>query len=58
MSLHDYYILMPEAVAALEERERCLSHIHAMEDELAAKQGELARVRRGVWGGVRMTAWV
>ncbi len=57
VSLHDYYILMPEAVAALEERERCLAHIHAMEDELAAKQGELARVGGGVGGGVGGTKY-
>ena len=43
VSLHDYYILMPEAVSALEERERCLDQIHALEEELAATQATLSR---------------
>lgn len=32
---------MPEAVAALEERERCLDQIHALEAELLAKHADL-----------------
>ncbi|KAG2440841.1 hypothetical protein HXX76_003696 [Chlamydomonas incerta] len=43
VALHDYYIIMPEAVAALEERERCLDQIHELEAELAAKQAELGK---------------
>ncbi|GIL92817.1 hypothetical protein Vretimale_19222 [Volvox reticuliferus] len=41
VALHDYYIIMPEAVAALEERERCLDQIHALEAELTAKHADL-----------------
>ncbi|KAG2425916.1 hypothetical protein HYH02_014915 [Chlamydomonas schloesseri] len=43
VALHDYYIIMPEAVAALEERERCLDQIHELEADLAAKQAELSK---------------
>ncbi|GLC72447.1 hypothetical protein PLESTF_001248700 [Pleodorina starrii] len=41
VALHDYYIVIPEAVAALEERERCLDQIHALEAELMARHADL-----------------
>lgn len=36
--LHDYYILVPEGVRALEEREAALEQVFAVQDELALKQ--------------------
>ncbi|KXZ56206.1 hypothetical protein GPECTOR_1g179 [Gonium pectorale] len=45
VALHDYSIMMPEAVAALEERERCLDQIQALEADLAAKHAELNRAQ-------------
>ncbi|KAG2497818.1 hypothetical protein HYH03_004088 [Edaphochlamys debaryana] len=47
VSLHDYYILVPEAVNALEERERCLDQIHELEAELGAKNQELSKTAGG-----------
>lgn len=38
MVLHDYYILVPEGVRALEEREAALEQVFAVQDELALKQ--------------------
>jgi hypothetical protein len=51
VTLRDYYILVPEAVKALEEREEALAHMHALEDELARTQHQLeaasSKVGRG-----------
>ncbi|EFJ43031.1 hypothetical protein VOLCADRAFT_96778 [Volvox carteri f. nagariensis] len=47
VALHDYYIVMPEAVAALEERERCLDQIQALEAELMAKHADLNKTTGG-----------
>ncbi|GAX75390.1 hypothetical protein CEUSTIGMA_g2834.t1 [Chlamydomonas eustigma] len=38
VTLHDHYIMIPEAIVALEEREAALDHIFVLEEELAHKQ--------------------
>lgn len=42
--LHDYYIVVPEAVSVLEEREQLLGNLRVLEQELADKQQQLARM--------------
>lgn len=42
MALHDYYILVPEAIAALEERETLLHTLHQQQDDLTIKQQTLS----------------
>jgi hypothetical protein len=41
--LHDYYILVPEAIAALDAREQLLANLRLLEADLADKQSQLAR---------------
>ncbi|KAF8073000.1 SNX2B [Scenedesmus sp. PABB004] len=41
--LHDWAVLVPEAVATLEEREAALDAVHRLADELADKRGAAAR---------------
>uniref|UniRef100_A0A6U2HTY4 PX domain-containing protein n=1 Tax=Chlamydomonas euryale TaxID=1486919 RepID=A0A6U2HTY4_9CHLO len=41
VTLHDQHILMPEAVAALREREAALDDVFALEDELAEKKAAM-----------------
>lgn len=38
VTLHDYFVLVPEAIAALELRENALSTLHLLQDELFSKQ--------------------
>lgn len=47
VTMHDYCTLLPEAIAALEEREVLLNSIHVMEAELENKQHQLAEVKDG-----------
>lgn len=42
VALHDYYILVPEAIAALEERESLLLTLHQQQDDLVLKQQALS----------------
>lgn len=44
MFLHDYAMLVPEAIAALEEREAALSMVSSLQMELDDKQKQLAKV--------------
>lgn len=38
VTLHDYLVLVPEAISALELREAALNQLHLLQDELASKQ--------------------
>ncbi|KAG1676261.1 hypothetical protein FOA52_006479 [Chlamydomonas sp. UWO 241] len=47
VTLHDHHILVPEAVAAMREREGALDAVFAAEDELAEKQSAMAALQVG-----------
>jgi hypothetical protein len=42
--LHDYFIVVPEAVRVLEEREQLLANLRVLESDVADKQQQLARM--------------
>lgn len=46
--MHDYLLLVPEAIAALEEREAALANVEAAEADLAARRAALTRGEEAV----------
>ncbi|KAL6758155.1 hypothetical protein V8C86DRAFT_3025658 [Haematococcus lacustris] len=47
VTLHDYYMLVPEAIAALEIREAALTHLQTLQADLEAKQQQLEQLQAG-----------
>mmetsp|Transcript_38886 Transcript_38886/g.86490 ORF Transcript_38886/g.86490 Transcript_38886/m.86490 type:complete len:651 (-) Transcript_38886:1015-2967(-) len=47
VTLHDQYILVPEAIRALEEREQALETLYQLTDDLASKQHQLEQLQGG-----------
>uniref|UniRef100_A0A7S0RGS5 PX domain-containing protein n=1 Tax=Chlamydomonas leiostraca TaxID=1034604 RepID=A0A7S0RGS5_9CHLO len=41
VTLHDYYVLVPEAISALQAREAALAALHSLQDDLAHKEHQL-----------------
>lgn len=42
--LHDWWVLIPEVIACLEEREEALDVVHMLEEELREKQAAAAKI--------------
>jgi hypothetical protein len=45
MTFQDYYLLMPEAIKALEEREASIEHVQELEDELSLRRQQLEQLQ-------------
>ena len=46
MTLHDHYLMIPEAIAAMEAREAALDHVFSLEEERAHKQHQLESLQQ------------
>lgn len=55
VTLHDYYVLVPEAIRALEAREAALAALHSLQDDAAHKQHQL---EQALGAKVCVTVWL
>ena len=46
MALHDHYLMVPEAIAAMEAREEALDHVFSLEEERAHMQHQLESLQQ------------
>eukprot|EP00798_Chlamydomonas_sp_ICE-L_P014089 gene14089-20041_t len=51
VTLHDFSLLVPEAIVAMEERETALSHLHFLESELARTKLQLVQAQTSLAAG-------